>query len=211
MSRATGAGVLIGYGCNRVARLVLAGHSGEMTDGPPQLLLVTERLTLRPFDANDLPSVHRYAADPVVTRYMDWGPNDEDATRTFLNMASAPRLMSADDFHFAIVLRSTNELVGGCSIAIESRQHRRASFGYILAKENWGDGLATEAAICLRNFAVDVLGIHRLEATCHPDNTASARVLAKAGLRLEGRMRDHMLIRGEWRDSLLFGLASGSD
>jgi RimJ/RimL family protein N-acetyltransferase len=175
---------------------------------PSQRQLVSARLTLRPFEMSDLLSVHHYASDPAVTRYMDWGPNDDAATREFLEMASAPRRMSADDFHFAVVLSSVSELIGGCSIRIESRIHERASFGYVIAKEHWGNGFATEAALRLKDFAFDVLGVHRLEATCHPDNVASARVLTKTGLSLEGRMRDHMLIRGTWRDSLLFATAN---
>jgi hypothetical protein len=43
----------------------------------------------------------------------------------------------------------------------------------------------------------------------HPDNTASAHVLRKAGMRFEGTMRGHRLVRGSWRDSLLFARPAG--
>jgi RimJ/RimL family protein N-acetyltransferase len=56
----------------------------------------------------------------------------------------------------------------------------------------------------LLRFGFDRLDLHRIAATCHPDNRGSSRVLEKAGMELEGRMRDHKLIRGEWRDSLLY-------
>ena len=49
--------------------------------------LVTERLRLREFLGKDHEAVHRYAGDPEVTRFMDWGPNDVQATETFLSEA----------------------------------------------------------------------------------------------------------------------------
>ena len=49
-----------------------------------------------------------------------------------------------------------------------------------------------------------VCGIHRIYATCRPDNVGSWRVLEKMGMSREGLLRDHILIRGEWRDSLLY-------
>jgi [ribosomal protein S5]-alanine N-acetyltransferase len=58
-------------------------------------------------------------------------------------------------------------------------------------------------------FAHTTLGAHRVEATCHPENAASARVLEKAGLTFEGRLREHVLARGVWRDSLLYAALSG--
>ena len=46
--------------------------------------------------------------------------------------------------------------------------------------------------------------MRRVVATCHPDNVGSARVLEKAGMEREGRMRGHLRLRGAWRDSLLY-------
>jgi RimJ/RimL family protein N-acetyltransferase len=48
--------------------------------------------------------------------------------------------------------------------------------------------------------------LHRIFATCDPRNTASAHVLQKVGMRLEGRLRDTMLIRDGWRDSLVYSV-----
>jgi L-amino acid N-acyltransferase YncA len=53
-------------------------------------------------------------------------------------------------------------------------------------------------------FGFTDLRLHRIWATCRPDNQGSARVLEKIGMELEGQLRDHILIRGQWRDSLLY-------
>jgi RimJ/RimL family protein N-acetyltransferase len=50
------------------------------------------------------------------------------------------------------------------------------------------------------------LGVHRVFAYCDPRNLASIRVLEKVGMCLEGRLRENMIIHGEYSDSFIFGL-----
>ena len=56
-----------------------------MSDDRFQLL--GDRLVLREFVVTDEGAVHSYACDPVVTQFMEWGPNSIDATRAFLRTA----------------------------------------------------------------------------------------------------------------------------
>jgi len=74
----------------------------------------------------------------------------------------------------------------------------------VLNREYWSLGYATVATRRPVQFGFDEMDLHRIEATCHPDNRASARVLEKVGFQFEGRMRDHMQACGQWRDSLLY-------
>jgi len=67
-----------------------------------------------------------------------------------------------------------------------------------------GPGLRDRGGASSHRVRVRRLDLHRIEATCHPDDRASARVLEKAGFHFEGRLRDHMRMRGQWRDSLLY-------
>jgi RimJ/RimL family protein N-acetyltransferase len=50
------------------------------------------------------------------------------------------------------------------------------------------------------------MGLHRIHATCRPANETSAKVLQKAGMKVEGHLREHRLVRGKWEDSLLFSI-----
>ena len=163
----------------------------------------TAQLRLRAFDASDMSWLHPIAADPAVTRYTDWGPNTPADTRAFLDQASRSG-RGPDEFAWAVTLPDGTG-IGSAGVVVTSRTHRRASFGYLLDPGMWGRGYATQVAHELVAFA-RTLGMHRIEATCHPDNAASARVLEKAGLSLEGHLRDHLLVRGAWRDSLLFAV-----
>lgn len=169
--------------------------------------LVGDRLVLREFVETDEDAVHSYSSDPMVTQFMDWGPNSIEDTRVFLGevlrQGTAPHRTA---FDLAVVDIESQAVIGSAALSVSSVEHRRGEIGYVLHPGFWSKGLATEAARILLRFGFAELQLRRISATCHPDNHASARVLEKAGLVLEGRMRSHMFVRGEWRDSLLYAV-----
>ena len=50
------------------------------------------------------------------------------------------------------------------------------------------------------------LEMHRIFATTSPDNVASIRILEKIGMKKEGYLRQNLLVRGAWRDSVLYSI-----
>lgn len=168
--------------------------------------LTTARLRLREFVPSDLGWLQPITESTEVTRYTDWGPNKIEDTEAFLREA-ATYGRGPDAFAWAVVLQDGTG-IGSASLATTSTANRRATFGYMLDAARWGNGYATEVAQAVLQFARTGLGAHRVEATCHPENAASVRVLQKAGLQLEGHLHDHMLVRGSWRDSLLFAVVT---
>jgi len=169
--------------------------------------LTTDRLVVREFREDDVPSVHEYGSDPEVVRFMPWGPNTEDDTTAFVERAV---LFQADDpratYELAVTLAADGKLIGGCGIHGISFANRSASMGYCLRRDVWGRGYATEAARALVAFGFRSLGLHRLVATCDTENAASARVLEKLGMRREALFREDTLLRGRWRDSYLYAI-----
>lgn len=176
-----------------------------MGDDGANRALRSERLMLRDFVETDEDAVHAYASDPLVTRFMGWGPNSPEDTRTFLcaaiEQAAAP---VRTNFDLAITAVDSGSLLGGAALSVTSVENRRAEIGYVLQRDHWSKGLATEAATMLLRFGFGQLALRRISATCDPENLASSRVLQKAGLLFEGRMRSHLRVRGLWRDSLLY-------
>jgi RimJ/RimL family protein N-acetyltransferase len=171
------------------------------------VLLGGARVSLREHVPDDLAAVLGYSADETVARYVPWEPNTDQAARAFLDGAIAaaeqtPRI----SYELAIVERATGLLIGAARIGIESLLHKRADIGYVLRRDRWGEGLATETARLLLGFGFDQLGMHRIWATSHPENVASARVLEKIGMSYEGRIRDHLFVKGAWRDSLAYAI-----
>ena len=172
-----------------------------------QFRLETGRLIIRDRVESDCQAVLEYASDMETVKYMEWGPNTEEQTRGFLEsgalaMATNPR----NDFELAVTLRDGGKLIGGCRITADIRGNRQASIGYILNRDFWGKGYATESVQALLAFGFGTLAMHRIMATTHPLNKASGRVLEKCGFRYEGRRREDKLVRGEWRDTLVFSM-----
>ncbi|WP_438434766.1 GNAT family N-acetyltransferase [Gorillibacterium sp. sgz500922] len=166
--------------------------------------LETERLVLREYASNDYKAVHRYTSDAETTKHMLWGPNTEADTRAFL--ASAAETAGADPrtgFELAVIRREDGRLAGGVCLY---RDGFRGELGYCFAPEHRNAGYATEASRELMRFAFEELGLHRLYATCRPENAASARVLEKLGLQREGHLREHRFAKGRYHDSLLYSM-----
>ena len=169
--------------------------------------LRTERLLLREFVEGDWPAVQEYACDPQVVRFMSWGPNTEDDTRAFVARALAgQREEPRRAYEMAVTLLDDGRLIGGCGLHLGNPANRSAMLGYCYARAFWGNGYATEAARALVDFGFRELALHRIWATCDPDNAASARVLEKFGMQREGRLREDTNVRGRWRDSFVYGV-----
>lgn len=112
---------------------------------------------------------------------------------------------------FFVFDRNTGELAGGCQLSNirQSVAQSAATLGYWMGKKFAGQGLMTDAVIALTRYAVARLGFHRIEAACLATNTASRRVLTKAGFTAEGTARKYLRINGDWQDHLLFAVIAG--
>jgi len=170
-------------------------------------LIRTDRLMLRDLKENDWQAVHRYASDPEVVRFMDWGPNSEEETKAFIQRSIASQKEQPRRNHtLAIVLKADDKLIGGCGIHVSNSDNREGWLGYCLNRRFWGQGYATETAKALLAFGFGQLDLHRVFATCDPANTASAHVLEKTGMKKEGHIREHRWAKEKWRDSFLYAI-----
>lgn len=167
----------------------------------------TERLILREFNREDFLSIHSYASDPEVSKYLPWGPNNEEDTQAFLNEIIRYQLDNPRyDYEIAVVTKENNKLIGACSIHISSPRNREGWIGYCYNREYWRKGYASEAANEIIRFGFEDLNLHRIFATCDPNNIGSAKVLEKIGMKREGRLRQHKWRKREWRDSSLYSI-----
>jgi [ribosomal protein S5]-alanine N-acetyltransferase len=169
--------------------------------------LVTERLLLREFKEEDFPEVQEYASDPEVVRYMPWGPNSEQDTRDFIRKAITekndfPRMA----YDIVLINRTDNRLMGACGMYIRNTANKEGEIGWVLNRRFWNRGYVSEAARSIVAFGFKELKLHRIFATCDPANTGSYRVMEKIGMRREGYLRDHKLMKGTWRDSLIYSI-----
>ena len=81
-----------------------------------------------------------------------------------------------------------------------------AEIGYWIGKPHWGKGYCTEAVTALVQYGFDSLGFERIFATHFRKNPASGRVMQKAGMKFEGRLRHHVKKWGEFYDLEVYSL-----
>ncbi len=167
----------------------------------------TDRLLLREFVGDDWEAVHQYASDLEVTRHLLWGPNTLQETRAFIRQAIAgQRDCPRTQYELAVVLKEGGPLIGSCGVHVSAPERREGWIGYALARRFWGQGYATEAAGAVVAFGFGELGLHRIFGTCDPANRASARVMAKLGMRREGLLKEYFRGKEGWHDRELYAV-----
>ena len=165
----------------------------------------TARLNVREFVRTDFQAVHAYSSDPRVTRYLFFGPRDEDSTADYLDGLLASQLeRPRTRFELAVEEIASGRVIGACDLSFIERNV--VDLGYMLGIENWGKGYATEIALALVDAAFFDLRADRVISTVDINNGASIRVLEKIGMRWEAVFRKHRRAKNRWWDCHLFVL-----
>jgi RimJ/RimL family protein N-acetyltransferase len=173
--------------------------------------ITTPRLRLRPPRTSDAAVIfERYAADPRVTRFLTW-PTATSVETVDAFVAGCVEAWQNDPPRrrmWAItLLEDDDDRPIGMIEAHLGENGFSASIGYVLACDWWGHGYMTEAGRAVVAALFDVPAIYRVWAFCDVDNSASAHVLEKLGLVLEGRLHRYVVhpnISPEPRDAFAF-------
>ena len=146
-------------------------------------ILKTKRLTLRPLNLSDLETVHQYASDTENTKYIIRLPNYSiEETKAFLvRIANEWKKDDPSFYEFAIDL--DNRHIGAVSVYLDD-ERAEGELGWIIHKQFWGNGYATEAAFALKEFCVNELKLKKLKACCDNENVQSIKVIKKLGMEL---------------------------
>jgi len=154
----------------------------------------------------DASAVFAYASDPEVARFTLWRPHSSEIfTRGFIKVLTGPQFLN-----WAIVKPDAIGPIGMIFLHSFSKQHQKAEIAFNLARPQWNQGCATEAAAAVLNFAFQSLHLNRAEATCMPENPASRKVLEKLGMNYEGRMKKSHHRYDGFHDMDLFALVAPS-
>jgi [ribosomal protein S5]-alanine N-acetyltransferase len=165
----------------------------------------TARLLLREFVAADFEAVHAYSSDARVTRYLFFGPRDEESTAEYLeDLLASQREQPRIRFELAVEESDSGNLIGACDLSLI--EAKVVDLGYMLSAEQWGKGYATEIATALVDAAFLELRADRVISTVDVNNNASIRVLEKIGMRWEAVYRKHRRAKNRWWDCHLFTL-----
>lgn len=169
--------------------------------------LVTQRLVLREFVPSDWRDVLAYQSDALYLRFYEWESRSESEARAFVQMFLGWQLENPRSrYQLAMILQEEDRLIGNAGIRVNDSRLLEANIGYEVDSRYWGRGYASEAARALLTFGFESLTLHRIWAHCLAENSASARVLEKIGMHLEGREREKEWIKGRWHDRLTYAI-----
>lgn len=167
-------------------------------------VLETARARLRPFRPDDAPAVYAHCRDPALARYTSWEHHADATIAEGFIRAQREHYARHEPATWAIADRATDAVLGAAGFYDLATAARRGEFGFWLGRAHWGQGLATEVATTMVAHGLGPLGLVRVQAICHVENHASARVLEKAGMALEGVMRRYAWKRGRTFDVRLY-------
>ena len=149
------------------------------------VVVETERLILRHLTPDDADAMAEIQGDPEVMRHFPSGPRSRDETRHDLDRCIA--LQEAHGFSlWAAIDRADSRLIGRCGLLPQKLQGvDEVEIAYLLARDRWGIGLATEAARAIRDLGFGRFGLTRMVSIIDRGNLGSRRVAEKTGLRQE--------------------------
>jgi RimJ/RimL family protein N-acetyltransferase len=166
--------------------------------GPTVFLRSLERT-----DLND-----RYLSwlnDPEVTRYTETGtfPATAEDLENYYRAITGSR----NDVILAIVDKSSGRHIGNVKLGPIHWIHRCATLGILIGeKEFWGKGIGLEATRLMAEYGFERLNLHRIDLGVFAEHAAAVRCYEKAGFKVEGRLREDLFQKGEYKDRLWMGL-----
>lgn len=169
-------------------------------------LLSGDAITLRPWRADDAAAVAAACDDDAVARWMPLMPRPYTLADGEEWVGDAARKWREERWaNFAAVDAATGTLVGSCGLRIET-QHERGEIGYLVHRDHRGHGVAAACVALLSDWALDGLGLGRIEIRADARNVASRRTALAAGYRCEGVLRRAMTVGDERVDDVLYSL-----
>ncbi len=169
-------------------------------------VLTTARLVLREIAERDVDAVFELESDPVAMRYWSRPPMRERAEAEASVARSRTFFPTRAGIKWVLARREDDRMLGHASVFSFVEPSDRAEIGYGLARAAWGRGYMHEALVAIVDYAFGPLGLRRLEADTHPDNTASNRALERLGFVREGLLHERWQVGDEISDSFVFGL-----
>jgi RimJ/RimL family protein N-acetyltransferase len=170
------------------------------------MILETERLTLAPLTVDDAALVYPFMSDPEVMAHWDRDAIEDPDEVAATVAAQVAEMEQRAAFYWAIRETAGGRFLGYCELVDLDWRHHRGEMGFIIAREGWGQGYATEAGAAILAHCASPLGLKRMIARTHVGDIRSEKVLLKLGFEQEGYLKGHVDRDGERRDCRLFGL-----
>src|SRR5262245_28891147 len=169
--------------------------------------LISPRLILRRFRAEDIATFVRYRADPAIARFQSWENFTEgDGQEFFAAMSRQHPDSPGEWFQFAVELAATGTMIGDCALHALAASPGEVEIGFTLAPEFQGHGYATEAVARLLDYVFGPLAKERAAAITDARNAASVAVIERLGFERDTAPRESIIFKGEPCEEYLYGV-----
>ena len=176
-----------------------------MTEGHQPVELKTERMTLRPFNLDDVDDTYAFASDPEWRRYLPGSNWPQSYSRRDAEQWVARQVLTPWETTPMFAIEYGKRVVGWIKLNVD-HEREIASIAYALHKEHWGKGLVPEAATALMDWGFTKLGLAKIFAGAEAPNIQSQRVMEKVGMKREALLRSHNIGREGRVDNVLYGI-----
>ncbi|MED4115570.1 GNAT family N-acetyltransferase [Priestia megaterium] len=160
----------------------------------------TNRLLIRKFNYEDWQEVYAYTSDANVMKYIPEGVFSKDDAKKFVN-----ENMKGNVKNFPVVLKNENIIIGHIVFFNYFGDHTY-EIGWVFNALYHQKGYASEAAKAIVDYGFNTMKLHRIIATCQPENTSSYRVMEKIGMRREGYFKKCILTDKGWWDEYYYAI-----
>ena len=145
------------------------------------MIIKTERLTIRLIKEIDYEDICEYGCDEETGQYMIYWAKTREQIRMFINdCIFSLNLENPTWYEFVIGLNKTLKVIGNISLIINDLE---AEIGWISNKKYWNNGYMSEAVNAIINYTFNDLAIYKIIATCTSKNIGSIRVMEKCNMK----------------------------
>lgn len=169
------------------------------------LPVITERLILRNLTYNDIQDIIEIVSHPSVARVTPQLEANEARVRAYIDKQASYQPFEKDRYYDLAIERKEDGKVIGL-VGLMCKDHKQGLTGWALGVDHRGKGYATEAARALIGYGFSELGLHRIYAITSHVNTASWKVMERAGMGKEAHLREAEFRDGEWIDVLIYAV-----
>jgi [ribosomal protein S5]-alanine N-acetyltransferase len=172
----------------------------------PFPVITTERLLLRQITLDDVTEVFRMRSDEKASQYIarPLAKTIEEAEAHINKLTKG--VADNEIIAWGITLKGETKICGAICFLRMQKENYRSEIGAEMLREYWGRGIVLEAMIPVIAYGFSIMKLHSIEARLHPDNTASRRVLEKAGFVKEAHFKEDYFHNGKFGDTAVYSL-----
>ena len=168
-------------------------------------VLVGKKVTLRELELSDAPALFAMLTPEEVSRFISPPPTTVEGFERFITWACAERAAGRYAC-FAVVPHGMQTAIGLFQVRQLEPGFATAEWGFALGSSFWGTGMFIDGAEMVVSFAVETIGVLRLEARAAVANGRGNGALRKLGAVQEGVLRRSFLKHGQFLDQMLWSI-----